>query len=436
MAFLYPFITRCHYLKYVMHTRGLQYFTLSEIEPRVWFMLQGCNFSCRGCFRPARDDGGTPLTAPEALARMERACVAYYGKLPVEAMITGGEPTLDKEYLVQLVEGLKARGFTTIVLMTNGYALGEDEQYVPALHDAGLTEAHVDVKAYTEELHRWYTGKSNRPVLRAVERLNASGIRLVVQTVFMPGLVDLDEIEQIARFLASVNKDIPYRINPFAPTFAFDRVSRRPTLEEMERAYDIAARYLPNAIVSRSCYREYPTPPPQKTWITVYPDLTVKRRSMEDQREDRLAWLSADTSRAQALEDWQKIAWDAELRSGLVGISEHADSRIHPAEERSSGGTVTVKFTSSLHAVTKAKSRDLPCNGSMTVGAVLTRLSAEYGEQFRDTVLDGVDADGDPAVKRSFSVYLNGLEIGELQGLQTDVRGGDELVILSWVSGG
>ncbi|MBN1455434.1 MAG: radical SAM protein [Methanomicrobia archaeon] len=420
-----------------MHTRGLQYFTLSEIEPRVWFMLRGCNFHCRGCFRPARDEGGTQLTAAEAIARMERACLDYYGELPSEAMITGGEPTLDKVYLVQLVRGLKTRGFSKIVLMTNGYALGEDERYVPELTEAGLTEAHVDVKAYSEELHQWYTGKSSKPVLRAIERLNASGITLIVQTVFIPGIVDLDEIEQIARFLAAVNENIPYRINPFAPTFAVDRVSRRPTLEEMERAYDVAAHYLPNAIVSRSCYREYPTPPPQKTWITVYPDLTVKRRSMEDQKEDRLAWLSADTSREHLLDDWQKIAWDAELRRSLVGISEHAESQARSRRENGKqGGSITVKFTSLLHAITKTKSTELTCNGSMRVAEVVSRLSSEYGEQFRDEVLDVGGKDGHVTLKRSFSLYRNGLEIGTLQGLQTEVHGGDELVILSWVSGG
>ena len=420
-----------------MHTRGLQYFTLSEIEPRVWFMLRGCNFRCRGCFRPARDDGGTQLTAAETLVLMERACLDYYGKLPGEAMITGGEPTLDKAYLVQLVRGLKTRGFTKIVLMSNGYALGEDERYVPELTAAGLTEAHVDIKAFSEELHRWYTGKSSKPVLRAIERLNASGITLIVQTVFIPGIVDLDEIEQIARFLATVNKNIPYRLNPFAPTFAFDRVSRRPTLEEMERVYDVASNYLPNAIVSRSCYREYPTPPPQKTWITVYPDFTVKRRSMEDQKEDRLAWLSADKSREHLLEDWQKIAWDAQLRCSLIGISEDAESQARPHRETNPrGDAVTVKFTSSLHAVTKTKSIELTCNGSITVEEVLNRLSAEYGEQFRDEVLTVGVTDGRLALKRSFSVYRNGLEIGKLQGLQTEVRGGDELVLLSWVSGG
>ncbi len=275
-----------------MGKRGVQYFTLSEIEPRIWFMLTGCDFRCKGCFRPARDGGGTLLSAEETLERAEQACLKHYGQLPAKAMITGGEPTLDREYLMALVTGLKAKGFKEIILMSNGYEIGLEENYASELVDAGLTEAHIDVKAFSEDIHIWYTGKSNKPVLNAVRMLNDTGIELLIQTVYMPGIVDDKEIERIAEFLSTVNKAMKHRINPFTPTFAFEEVTRRPTIGEIEQAYQLAAKHLPNAIISRSCYREYPTPPAQETWITVYPDLTFKQRSIKDQEEDRIAWLS------------------------------------------------------------------------------------------------------------------------------------------------
>ena len=275
-----------------MAKRGLQYFTLSEIEPRIWFMLTGCNFRCKGCFRPARDGGGTLLSVEETLERAEQACLKHYGQLPSKAMITGGEPTLDRDYLMGLVRGLNAKGFKEIILMSNGYEIGKHDNYASELVDAGVTEAHIDVKAFSEDIHIEYTGKSNKPVLDAVRRLDETGIELLIQTVYMPNIVADKEIERIARFLSSVDNAIKYRINPFTPTFAFEAVTRRPTIEEMELAYKLAYRYLPNAIISRSCYREYPTPPAQETWITVYPDLTYKRRSIKDQEEDRIAWLS------------------------------------------------------------------------------------------------------------------------------------------------
>ena len=417
-----------------MTRRNLLYLTLSEIEPRVWFMLTGCNFSCKGCFRPARDGGGTPLTANETLELMDRACINYYHKIPAKALITGGEPTLDKDYLLGLVTGLHERAFSEIVLMTNGYALGIDEQYVAELEAAGLTEAHVDIKAFSDDIHRSYTGKSNQPVLKAVEKLNASGIKLLVQTIYMPGLVEASEIEQIAQFLARINRNIRYRINPFVPTFAFEKVTRRPTLEEIERAYKLASQYLPNTIISRSCYREYPTPPPQKTWITVYPDLTAKRRGMKEQMQDRLSWLN-QTRSCESKEDWQKEEWDFTLRHSLVGISETSARQSGPGEEKGSG-SIKVKFPLSLHELTKTRWTALDCDEYTTVEEVMRRLADQYGDKFRETVLNaGEDPDG-ITIKRSFNVYLNGMNIKNLQGIQTKIQGGDELIILSWVSGG
>jgi molybdenum cofactor biosynthesis enzyme MoaA len=40
--------------------------------------------------------------------------------------------------------------------MTSGYALGVDEDYVQELEEAGLTEAHVDLKAFSGDVHKWY----------------------------------------------------------------------------------------------------------------------------------------------------------------------------------------------------------------------------------------------------------------------------------------
>ena len=100
--------------KEMVERRGVQYFTLSEIEPRIWFMLTGCNFRCRGCFRPARDGGGVLLTAEEALSLAERACEKCYGFLPKKAMITGGEPTISRDFLLSLISGLRERGFEAV----------------------------------------------------------------------------------------------------------------------------------------------------------------------------------------------------------------------------------------------------------------------------------------------------------------------------------
>jgi hypothetical protein len=60
-------------------------------------------------------------------------------------------------------------------------------------------------------------------------------------------------------------------------------------MEEMEIAYEEARKYLPNAIYSMSCRREFTQKPKRGKWITVYPDinLTFKRRGVEDYERER-----------------------------------------------------------------------------------------------------------------------------------------------------
>jgi pyruvate-formate lyase-activating enzyme len=88
------------------------------------------------------------------------------------------------------------------------------------------------------------------------------------------------EIENIARFISNIDQEIEYRINDFIPS---NGIFRSPTDWEMENAYLKARKYLKNVILSRSCRRES-VDLKKRSWITVFPDGTCKRRSLEDYR--------------------------------------------------------------------------------------------------------------------------------------------------------
>lgn len=255
-----------------MDRRPIPFITLSEIAPRVWITLSDCNFKCRGCFSPARDIKGKEMSVDELVNLLKKASLDHYQKLPEEVIITGGEPTLNRDYLLDLVSKLDS---TDVIMETNGYLL--DEEYVEELTRAGLDEVMLDLKAYDEELHNWYTGFSNRPILDNVEVIHEK-IRLVVKTVYIPGIIDEGEIENIARFISNIHPEIEYRINDFKPSKG---ISRTPTDKEMKNAYLAAKKHLKNVIISRSCRRES-NPVNKKSWITVFPDGTFKRRSVKN----------------------------------------------------------------------------------------------------------------------------------------------------------
>lgn len=262
--------------------RYVPFITLSELKKRVWITLSGCNFKCKGCFSLARNTLGEQMTVEQLISLVKDSASGCYNALE-EAVITGGEPTLNRQYLVDLVSQLK-EFVGSIVLDTNGFLL--DDAYLEELIVAGLTEVTFDLKAWDEKLHEWYTGYSNKSVLENIR--NAYGkVKLVVNTVYIPGIVDDVEIERIAKFLAEIdtNNVIDYRINRFRAELSYEKISRNPQPYEMERVYSIVANYMENSVIGKSCVRERKVEA-KRSWITVFPDGTLKRRTLDDYREE------------------------------------------------------------------------------------------------------------------------------------------------------
>ena len=264
--------------------RTVPFITLSELRPRIWITLSGCNFRCKGCFSIARDPVGELMSVEQLISLVKRSSREYYGDTPLEeAVITGGEPTLDRQYLVDLVSQLKDF-IGWIVLDTNGYLL--DDAYLHELIEAGLTEVMFDLKAWDEKLHEWYTGYSNKRILENIR--NAYGkVKLVVNTIYIPGIVDEREIEKIAQFLSEIEykEEIDYRINRFRAELSHEKIARNPYPEEIERAYSIVATYMKNSVIGKSCVRERKIEE-KRGWITVFPDGTLKRRTLDDYRAE------------------------------------------------------------------------------------------------------------------------------------------------------
>lgn len=260
--------------------RHIPFITLSELKPRVWITLSGCNLKCRGCFSIARDTVGEPMVVEQLLSLVKNAASDYYADTSLEeAVITGGEPTLDRRYLLELVSRLK-EVVGWIVLDTNGTLL--DRAYLEELINAGITEVMVDLKAWDENLHVWYTGCTNKGIVENIK--NAYGkVKLVVSTVYIPGIVAEREIEQIAKFLAGIDKkgEIEYRINRFRAEQSYEKIARNPYPGEIERAYAIVARYMKQSVIGKSCVREREIAV-KRGWITVFPDGTLKRRTLDD----------------------------------------------------------------------------------------------------------------------------------------------------------
>jgi len=82
-----------------------------------------------------------------------------------------------------------------------------------------------DLKAWDEGLHIALCGISNKRTLENFAILAEYAQRrpepplLVASTLLVPGYVDRQEVSNLARFISSLSRDIPYSLLAFAPQF-------------------------------------------------------------------------------------------------------------------------------------------------------------------------------------------------------------------------
>ena len=254
---------------------------------KAWINLAGCNFDCKGCFALAKEEVGRPFSADELTNFYIQACQHIYGDIVTDLVITGGEPTLNRAYLINLIKRLRENSATKIALSTNGYLL--DENLIHQLKILEVDLVKLDIKAFSEDVHYWYTGKSNRNVLKAAKLLYDYDVNFYVRTILMPGVVDMHEVEMIAEFLSSISPEIPYRIYEFDPKHAKQPVSRKPSLKEMSEAFKVAKRHL-------KCVESIPA---SEVYDSSFEYIEVREDTLQDKfnRIDEISKLS--------IKDWK-----------------------------------------------------------------------------------------------------------------------------------
>jgi pyruvate formate lyase activating enzyme len=98
-----------------------------------------------------------------------------------------------------------------------------DEMLELSLRSGGCIK--FDLKAWKEDLHKALTGVSNLQTLENFSRAGGSvDLRfepplLVASTLLVPSYVEETEVRSIARFIASIDPNIPYSLLAFYPHF-------------------------------------------------------------------------------------------------------------------------------------------------------------------------------------------------------------------------
>lgn len=185
----------------------------------------GCNFRCGFCqnwqiSQSNAKDGATAGSEYTAIDVVSSAIKSGCKSISY----TYTEPTIFFEFALDTARIAREKGLYN-VFVTNGFMTAEALDLIRPYLDA----ANVDLKFFRDEPYKKICSGSLEPVLNSIRLMKEAGVWLEVTTLVVPGENDSEEeLYNIAKFIASVDKDIPWHISRFHPDYKFNKKQATP----------------------------------------------------------------------------------------------------------------------------------------------------------------------------------------------------------------
>lgn len=195
----------------------------------------GCNFKCPFCqnwdisqvqadFVGLKSKVVSPKSVVDEAVKAGCKTIAY----------TYNEPTIFFEYAYDIALEAEKHGIKNI-FVTNGFMTREMiDEFHPHLH-----AANIDLKAFSRETYKHEIKGDLKGVLDSIAYMKQKGIWIEITTLVVPGMNDsVSELKDIAEFISSVGKDIPWHISRFYPNYKMTEVgATQPAV--LAKAYEL-----------------------------------------------------------------------------------------------------------------------------------------------------------------------------------------------------
>jgi pyruvate formate lyase activating enzyme len=164
-----------------------------------WEKCTHCGECVRVCPSTALRMIGRPVGVKELLSEIEKD-KTFFENSGGGVTISGGEPTLQLDFLERFLARCRERGIHT-TLDTTGYIEWSRFERIVDLVDLFL----YDLKHIDEEEHKKLTGVSNRRILENLEKLVQRGKNVIVRIPVIPNRNDTQKnVSQSRDFLSSL----------------------------------------------------------------------------------------------------------------------------------------------------------------------------------------------------------------------------------------
>ena len=187
--------------------------------PGVRFIvfMQGCNMRCKYCHNPDTWDksGGREVTADEIIKAALRYRT-YWGKKG-GITISGGEPLLQMDFLIELCKKCKEQGISTVI-DTAGKPFTREEPFFSKFNELlKYTDLILlDLKHIDSKDHKDLTGFGNENILDLAQYLSEKEMPVWIRHVLVPGINDDDfSLNKLHKFIKTLKNVQRVEILPY-----------------------------------------------------------------------------------------------------------------------------------------------------------------------------------------------------------------------------
>ncbi len=174
---------------------------------RYVIFTQGCPLRCQYCHNP-----DTWKVATGKTMTVDQVLEGFYSNLAFYrtggVTVTGGEPMLQMEFLIDLFRNLKEHGVHTCIDTSGIVYQNRNRKFMDQLEELlTLTDLiMLDIKHIRPDRHMELTGHSNEGVLAFAKYLDRKGIPIWVRHVLVPGVTFFREyLEELGDFMGTLN---------------------------------------------------------------------------------------------------------------------------------------------------------------------------------------------------------------------------------------
>jgi pyruvate formate lyase activating enzyme len=207
---------RCSKKPHVGRIHSIESFATQD-GPGIRFLLfmQGCIAGCLYCQNPDTWDmrTGFDMSAKEVLEKVRR-CIPYIKASGGGITVSGGEPLLQMEFLIELFRLCKINDIHT-ALDTSAFYTDHNDKLLQKL--ISLTDLFIlDIKAAQETLHKKITSRSLGEVTDFLNILESKKSPYWLRYVLVPGLNDSKkDMQALKNILAGLTCCEKFELLPY-----------------------------------------------------------------------------------------------------------------------------------------------------------------------------------------------------------------------------